>query len=332
MKTHFVRELEPNQVVTSFFLVHNKQLRQNRAGRQYLRLTLGDRTGVLDAHMEIVPDEADLIERHDFVEVKGLVHVYRNRPQLIVHKLRRLPQAQVDFADYFPHTDKDAEELWSRLRAAVTEMGNPHLRALLAAFLDDPEVAQRLRRAPAAKSLHHATIGGLLEHIVSLVGLCRLCADHYSFLDRDLLVAGAVLHDIGKIHELQYERPPFSYTTAGQLLGHMAILLDLLRTKAAALPGFPPRLKTLVEHMVLSHHGQLEFGSPKLPMFAEAVVLHHLDNLDSKVESLRATLAADSAIEGEWTGFNAALDRPLLKKDKYLAGPEPAAREDRQDQ
>jgi 3'-5' exoribonuclease len=294
-------------------------VRLKKTGEPYLCLTLADRTGQLDAKMwDGVPEVADTFDQDDFVKVKGLVQVYRNKPQMTVHKLRRVEESDVDFADYFPHTEKNIDEMWAAVRAAVTEVRNEHLRALLDAFLDDEEVARRFKIAPAAKSLHHARLGGLLEHVVSLIGLCRLMAGHYDFIDLDLLVTAAVLHDLGKIYELHYERS-FGYSTEGQLLGHMIIVLDVLQAKAAAVPGFPPKLKTLVEHMILSHHGHYEFGSPKLPMFPEALLFHYLDDLDSKLESMRATIASDPNIDGDWTMYNASLERPLLKKDKFLS-------------
>ena len=321
MKPHYIREIKPEEVITSFFLVKEKEVRQKRSGEPYLTLTLADKTGTLDARMwDGVVEVAETFDRDDFVKTKGLVQIFHNRPQMTVHKLRRVEDHEVDFADYFPHTTRDVGQMWAELRAGVGAMAHPQLRALLEAFLDDEHIAGRFRAAPAAKTLHHATIGGLLEHVVSLLHLARLAASHYHFLDSDLLLAGVVLHDIGKIYELDYQRT-FRYSTQGQLLGHMVIALDLLRAKAAALPDFPPRLKVLLEHLILSHHGQYEFGSPRLPAFPEAMALHLLDNLDSKLESMRASIEGDPNIEGEWTGYNPSLERALLKKDRYLNPP-----------
>ncbi len=318
MKSLFIRELEPNQTITSFFIVNSKEVRMKKSGEPYLCLTLADRTGMLDAKMwDGAAEVIHTFERDDFVKVKGLVQVFRNKPQMTVHKLRRLAETEVDFTDYFPHTEKNVDEMWARLRGAVARMQNEHLRALVDAFLDDEDIARRFRQAPAAKSLHHARIGGLLEHVTSLVDLCYFCAGHYPFIDCDLLVTAAVLHDIGKIYELHYNRS-FGYTTEGQLIGHIIMAIDMMHAKLAKFPEFPPKLKTLVEHMILSHHGQLEFGSPKIPLFPEALLFHLLDNLDSKLESMRWTMASDQGIEGEWTSFNAALDRPLLKTNKFL--------------
>jgi 3'-5' exoribonuclease len=211
------------------------------------------------------------------------------------------------------------------LRALVAAMRNPHLKALLEALLDDPDIALRYRRAPAAKQIHHAYLGGLLEHVLSLCTLARMTASHYPHIDFDLLLTGVVLHDIGKIHELKYERG-FSYSSDGQLLGHIHIAIRMVGDKLRELPGFPSELRSLVEHMILSHHGRLEFGSPKLPAFPEALLLHYLDDMDSKMECMRALIENDRQVEGCFTTYNPALERVALKKDRFLNGqPQPAA-------
>ncbi len=183
--------------------------------------------------------------------------------------------------------------------------------------MDDEKIARMYRTAPAAKTVHHNYLGGLIEHVLSLCSLCRMTAAHYKDIDLDLLLAGAILHDIGKTSELTYERT-FGYSTDGQLLGHIVIGLKLVNDKIAGVPDFPPKLRTLLEHMIVSHHGELEFGSPKVPVFPEALLLHHLDNLDSKMECMRAAVARDRNVEGCWTMYNPALDRSVLKKPRYL--------------
>ena len=190
----------------------------------------------------------------------------------------------------------------------------------------DPEIAEAYRNAPAAKTLHHAFIGGLLDHVVSLFHSCDLMCRNYPQINRDLLLTGAFLHDIGKIHELTYNRS-FSYTTRGQLLGHMIIELEMLQAKLAAGAGFPGSLKTLIEHLIISHHGQYDFGSPKLPMFPEALMLHYLDDLDSKMEAMRAHFERGGDSEGAWTSYNPSLGRPLLNTAKFLAGKAPEEEE-----
>ncbi len=327
MKSPFVSELEPNRVVTTSFLVHSKEIRQKKGGEFYLSLLLADRTGELDAKMwDNVNEALDAFDRDDFVKVKGLIQIFHNRPQMTIHKVRRMDDSEIEYADYFPSSKRDPEEMWRELMAIVAGFANPHLKALLDAVLADPEVAARYRRAPAAKQIHHAFLGGLLEHVLSLAALAAVVAPRYAGVDRELLLTGVILHDIGKIYELQYERG-FSYSTDGQLLGHIAIGVRIVGDKLRGLPDFPPRLRSLVEHMILSHHGQLEYGSPKLPQFPEALLLHYLDDLDSKMECMRALVQHDRQVEGCFTSYNSSLDRCVLKMDRYWADePAPAPR------
>jgi 3'-5' exoribonuclease len=209
------------------------------------------------------------------------------------------------------------DQLWARLRELAESVQNPWLNQLLLAVLDDADIAPRILRAPAAKSMHHAFLGGLLEHVISLCELCEVVAARYTETNRDLLLTGGILHDIGKVYELSYERS-LGYTNEGQLLGHIVIAVELIGRKVSAIPEFPEELAVLVKHMILSHHGQYDFGSPKLPMFREAVMLHYLDDLDSKMGAMRALYASDKG-DPEWTERSGALERRLLRVDKYLA-------------
>ncbi len=317
MKSPYVKELAPDQIITSSFLVHTKEIRQKRTGEPYLSLSLGDRTGELEAKMwDNVAEVMETFERDDFVKVKGLIQIYHNRPQLTIHKMRRLKDSEVDFADYFPSSERDPAEMWRELRQILAGMRNRHLKALVDALLDDEEIGRRYRTAPAAKQIHHAYLGGLLEHVLSLARMAQLAAAHYR-VDADLVLTGVVLHDLGKIYELSYDRG-FSYTSEGQLLGHMIIALRLVGDKLRSIPRFPDRLRNLVEHMIISHHGQLEFGSPKLPQFPEALLLHYLDDMDSKMECMRALIEKDRQVEGCFTPYSGSLERTVLKKAKYL--------------
>jgi 3'-5' exoribonuclease len=313
-----------NKVITSNFVVVSKQIKPKKTGEPYLALTLGDRSGQLEAKMwDNVEEVLNAFEQDDFLKIKGLINKYKNRFQLTIHKLRKLADSEIDFADYLPKTTKNIDELWQTLAVYVVSFQNPYLRSLLQAFMADPEIASAYRNAPAAKTLHHAYIGGLLDHVVSLFRSCELMCQNYPQINRDLLLAGAFLHDIGKIHELTYNRS-FSYTTRGQLLGHMVIELEMLQAKIALVPGFPLELKTMLEHLIISHHGQYEFGSPKLPMFPEALALHYLDDLDSKMEAMRAHFEREADLESPWTSYNASLGRPLLNTEKFLAPKESA--------
>jgi len=320
MKDFFICDCEQheNKVIISSFVVVSKQVKPKKTGEPYLALTLGDRSGHVEAKMwDNVEDAIDVFDQDDFIKIKGLLNKYKNRFQITIHKLRLLGDSEVDFADYLPKTTKDIGELWKTLASFVATFQNQHLRALIELFMADPEIAEAYRNAPAAKSLHHAYIGGLLDHVVSLFRSCDLVSRNYPQVNRDLLLTGAFLHDIGKIHELAYHRS-FSYTTRGQLLGHMIIELEMLQAKLAQLPDFPDELKTLVEHLIISHHGQYEFGSPKLPMFPEALMLHYLDDLDSKMEAMRAQFERDAESDGGWTGYNSSLGRPLLNAARFL--------------
>jgi len=326
MKSPYLSELQPNQTVQGTFLVSYKDVRQKKSGDPYLSLTLTDRTGELDAKMwDNAAEAVDTFQRDDFVRIKGLLQIFQNRPQLTLHKIQPVPESEVDLADYLPASKRDRDEMSRELQGWIASVSEPHLKALLETIFADQEIALAFRTAPAAKTVHHNWIGGLIEHVLSLCNLARATATHYPHIDFDLLLTGVLLHDIGKIRELYYARS-FGYTTEGQLLGHIQIGTQMVLDKMRLVPDFPPRLRDLVVHMILSHHGELAFGSPKLPMFPEALLLHLLDNMDSKMECMRSLIDRDPQVTGEWTGFNSALDRAALKKSKYLNGtPEPVS-------
>jgi 3'-5' exoribonuclease len=218
----------------------------------------------------------------------------------------------VNLSDYLPRSRRDPAEMYAALLERVKRMGEGPLRALLLSILEDPSLAGKYQQAPAAMSYHHAFLGGLLEHVLSLVELGDQLCDHYAYLRRDLLLAGMVLHDLGKVEELSFSCG-FRYSTRGQLLGHIAMGLEIVQEKIRQIPAFPPELKSQLEHIILSHHGKLEFGSPKEPMFPEALVMNFLDEIDSKLEAMRAQYASDQDRPGDWTARNPALRRELLK-------------------
>jgi 3'-5' exoribonuclease len=316
MKPAYVADLAPDTSVTTFLLVGEKELRATREGKPFLRLELSDRTGTIEARVwENVEYVVAAFDRDDIVKLQARVESYRNKTQLAIDKIRRAEPAEIDLADYFPHTTEDVDKLYLRLCAHAAAVATPWLNRLLTSMIEDPAIVPRLKRAPAAKMMHHAFLGGLLEHMVSLCDLCRVVAGHYRELDSDLLITGAILHDIGKLDELCYERA-ISYTTEGQLLGHIILELEQVTKKMDSIEGFPPDLKTLIKHLLISHHGQYEFGSPKLPMFREALVLHYLDDLDSKMAAARAVLGVTGG-DKEWTGYSSALNRRLLRLDLF---------------
>ena len=320
MKTSFVTDLGAEQTITTFFLVREKEIRNTREGKQYLRLELGDRSGTIEARMwdqfEAIAKE---FGRDDFVKVQARVEIYRNRPQLSLQQVRRAKPEEVDLADFLPHTKEDVGKLWAQLLEYANSIENSWLKKLVNGIISDPAIAAHYKRAPAAKVMHHAYLGGLLEHVVGLCGLARQVAAHYPELNADLLLTIAILHDVGKLDELCFDRA-IGYTTEGQLLGHIVMELETVSKAMDAIEGFPANLKTVVQHLLISHHGQYEFGSPKLPMIREALIFHYLDDMDSKMAAVRAALAAESG-EDEWSVYSGALGRKFLKLDEFLKSP-----------
>jgi 3'-5' exoribonuclease len=307
-----------NQTITSLFVVAAKQVKSKKSGELYLSMVLADRSGQIQANMwDNVNDALSTFDQDDFVKVKGVIHKYNGRWQLTVHKMRRLGESEIDYADYLPKTSKDVDQLWQTVCDYIDSFENPWLKSLLKEFCRDETLVAAYKKAPAAKTLHHAFVGGLLDHVVSLFNVSDLAVRNYPQVNRDLLLTGVFLHDIGKLHELTYQRS-IAYTTKGQLLGHMIIELEMLQDKIKLVPGFPEELKVLLEHLIISHHGEYEFGSPKLPMFPEALMLHYLDDLDSKMESMRAQFEREAELETPWTSYNASLARPLLNTKKFL--------------
>lgn len=323
MKTVFLGEIAKyeGKTVTDFFAVAQKQFSRKRDGAAYLSLRLTDRTGQCEARMwDDFEACAETFEAGEIVKAQVEVSGWNGRPQLTIKRLRRAAIEEYSLADFQPHTTLSIEELWTRLIAYVDSFTEPFLQRLIRSFLDDAEIASLLRAAPAAKYLHHAWIGGLLEHIVSLLGLCERVLPHYPEVQRDLVMTGAILHDIGKLEELRWSLT-FDYTLEGQLLGHITLGIAMIEKRIAAIPDFPPRLRLMVEHIVLSHHGKLEFGSPKLPMTREAILFNYLDDLDAKMYSVRTELER-SAQNGrgpeEMTDWVRSLERPLLDSRAFL--------------
>ncbi len=326
MKDLFIENLtsyEEGRLFDSFFLVLSKQQRATKNGKPYLNLMLGDKTGQLEARVWEPGDPriAKDFDRGQIVKIRGCVSRFNEALQIKVDQLRPALPGEADKADMLPATKQDVSVLWSKLQASVESLNNADLKRLLSAVLADEAVAGAFREAPAARGLHHAWLGGLLEHVVSLLGLAERVAAHYPLLDRDLLIAGVVLHDIGKIYELTWAAG-FDYTVEGILLGHIQMGVDLVEKKIAALPGFPDRLRTLVLHMILSHHGKLEFGSPKLPMTPEALALNFIDDFDAKMRAVESEFEK-SEREGrspdELTGKVWSLDnRQLLQTKRWL--------------
>jgi len=328
MKDFFVADAAKfdNAHVTTYFAISSLSVRDKKTGGgQYLALALSDKTGTMEARMwEDFASAITTCEEGCYVKVQGQISKYQGKFQITLTKLRLAAASEVDTADFVPTTRFDIEEMWTELRSYVDAFQNADLRRLVFAFLDDPAIGPAYRAAPAAKVLHHAWIGGLLEHVLTLVRVCRATAPFYPEVDADLLVTGAILHDIGKVRELSWGTS-FSYTLEGQMIGHISIAQGMLREKVKELPCFPEKLRVLVEHMILSHHGKYEFGSPKLPMTPEAILLSALDDVEAKMQAMRNEFGRDAAAGksgAEMTEWVRSMERPLLNSKAFLESPE----------
>jgi 3'-5' exoribonuclease len=318
MSRRFVQHLADGDTIEEIYLVTEKQLRANRNGNLYLQLELRDRTGAITGRLWNAGEHLfRSFEESDFLRIKAKVQLFQGALQMILSNLERVTEQDVELADFLPHTEHDVGKLYERLRGVLMRLGNHHLRALLECFLMDDAFVQAFCKVPAGIRNHHAYLGGLLEHVVTLLDAADRILPVYPQLDRDLLMTGIFLHDIGKVRELSYGRV-FSYTDPGQLVGHLVIGVEMLNEKVARVPEltgepFPAELLLRLKHMILSHHGTYEFGSPRLPMTPEAIALHYLDNLDAKVHSFTRDIREDRNQASAWTPFNQALQRRLFK-------------------
>lgn len=335
MKDFFVSDAPrfENQAITSYFTLASLSVRDRKGGGQYLALTLADKSGQLEARMW--DDFAHALETCGegcYVKVQGQVSKYQGKFQITLQKMRSASDSEIEPGDFVPASQYSVDDMDTELRGYVAGFRNEHLRRLVLSFLDDPAIGPAFRTAPAAKRLHHAWIGGLLEHVLHLVRVCRATAPFYPEADPDLLVTGAILHDIGKIRELSW-KSSFGYTLEGQLIGHISIAQGMLQQRIAMLNAsaateaerFPEKLRILLEHMILAHHGKLEFGSPKLPMTPEAMLLSALDDLEAKFQTLRGEFAAAKSAgkdSGQVTDWVRSMERPLFDSKAWLAGHE----------
>jgi 3'-5' exoribonuclease len=326
MKDIYIADLaafEEGRSVDGFFLLLHRQPRTTKAGKPYLNLILGDKTGQLEGRVWDPSDPriAKDAVRGDIVKARGSVSRFDDRLQMKVEQLRKATPTEAAKSDMLPATTYDVEALWTQLLGFVESFTEPNLKLLLTTLLGDPSLSQAYREAPAARQLHHAWLGGLLEHVVSLLNLADRVAPNYPVLHRDLLLTGVILHDIGKVRELSWDTG-FEYTVEGTLLGHIQMGIELVEKTIDTLPDFPPRLRTLVVHMILSHHGKLEFGSPKLPMIPEALVLNFVDDLDAKMQAMASEFdrcARDGKSPEDLTGKVWALDqRQILNTRAWL--------------
>lgn len=320
MPRRFINQYGERENVNDVFLVSDKQLRTNKNGNLYLMLKLSDRSGTMMGMMWNASDHIYRgFENGDFVQVEGTTQFYNGALQMIVSSVTQATKAEVAEEDLLQLALADLDQLTSRLAEMLRGIRNTHLRSLAECYLMDEKFMDKFTNAPAGVKNHHAYRGGLIEHVVNLMEVVNVLAPRYPQINPELLLCGAFLHDLGKVDELYYERDT-GYTDEGQMLGHVVqgvITLEEKIREAEKLSGepFPRELALRLKHMVVSHHGQYEFGSPKLPMTLEAIALHHLDNLDAKIHSFQQLMADDANVDSPWTPYHPNLGRKLYKGD-----------------
>lgn len=310
----YINELREGENIIEHYLCKSRQSMKSRNGKTYLSLKLQDKTGIVDAKVWELNNDIQSFQENDFIKVDAFVTTFNNELQLNVKRIRRSREGEYDPANYIPSTEKNIEEMYQQLMAYIKTIKSPYIKKLLEEiFLRHPVISKEFKYHSAAKAMHHSYRGGLVEHTLSVTQICEFMAPRYEFVDRDILVASAMLHDVGKVLELS-DFPVNDYTDDGQLLGHLMIGAELIADTAAKIEGFPKRLETLLKHCMISHHGEFEYGSPKLPSTIEAFILHCADNMDAKTKMIEDMLAADNT-PGHWVGYHRMLQRNLCRSD-----------------
>ena len=303
MKT-FIHEIKENENVDSFFLVREKSSGLTKTGNSYLRLKLGDRSGEIEGRIwTSVETFTQFCDRDDFVHVKGKAVSFQDHLQINIHQIERAGEEGIELSDFFPKTERDMDEMMKSLIEISHQVKNPYLRQLFLLFWEDHSFLERFKMAPASKWIHHNYLGGLLEHTLSLAELVLRNSSHYKGLNLDLLLTGSILHDLGKIDELSYRRS-LDYSDEGRLLGHIILGIERIEDKIRQIVDFPKDLATLVKHLILSHHGQDIWGSPKKPMTLEAVMLHYLDDMDAKINGIQQFIKAQLPEGSKWSPYH----------------------------
>lgn len=321
MKNLYVAQIKERDWVDATFLVGDKTLAMAKNGKPYMTLRLADRTGEVEGRVwDRVDEFSATFEKNDFINVKAKASVYLGKMQLVVQELAPVVEAEVDLSDYLPVSERPLDAMRAEFMVLVDSLADPDLRALLQAFAADQAFMRGYCAAPAAKAMHHVFLGGLLEHSLAVAALANDVSSRYPVVNRDLLVVAALLHDIGKVDELRYERS-FDYSDEGKLIGHIVMGVEMIDEKIRTLPSFPPQLKMLLKHMLLSHHGQYEYGSPKRPKTLEAVILNFVDDLDAKINGVCSHMAKEPDREGAWTSYHRLYDRYFYRNNPDRPNP-----------
>jgi 3'-5' exoribonuclease len=312
MKKQFIADIKAGDWVDDIFVLSEKILSQKRDGDNFLSVTISDKTGTLKGVVwDNVNQIATGITSGDFAYVNGSVSEYMGALQVVIKKMEPFPPDRVDPSDFLPQTSRNIEDMFERLVKRANSITTEYLKALINAFFNDREFVNKFKTAPAAKKMHHAYIGGLLEHTVSMTSLADKIAGHYGGVNRDLLLTGTILHDIGKIDEFDYQSK-IDYSDKGRLLNHIVIGIKMVDDKLSGIDHFPEDQMLLLKHMIVSHHGTREFGSPEPPKTIEAILLNYIDEIDSKVNAVRDFIASEDPDE-IWTSYHRLLERHFYK-------------------
>ena len=311
----YIAELREGEMISETYLCKQKQALKTKAGKNYYSLLLQDKTGILDAKIWDLGAGIDHFEQMEYIHVDGQVISFQGSPQLNIKRLRRSQEGEYDPADFMPVTERNIDEMYHELISLAGKVRDPFMRALVSSFfIEDKEFAAAFCRHSAAKTVHHGFIGGLLEHTLGVMRLCDYMADRYPVLNRDLLLASALFHDIGKLKELSYF-PENDYTDEGQLLGHIYMGAEMVSERIRRIPDFPQKMANEVIHCILAHHGELEYGSPKKPALAEALALDLADNTDAKLQTMTELLR--SSDEKGWLGYQKLFDSNVRRTSEY---------------
>ena len=322
-----INQMRPYDTLEQPFMLRDRQFGTTKSGQPFAKLSLADATGSIMGMFWDVNDAAKaVLEQSKYIVVRGTVGTYNNAPQVTVQSIEAAPPEKIDVADFLATTDKDVAAMFKRLKVLMASVKNECLVKLVTAIFTDRELCDKLRRAPAAVQMHHAYIGGLLEHTVSMAEAAAKLCEHYASLNRDLLLVGCLIHDVGKVDEFAYESS-IEYSDAGRLVGHMAIGIKIIEDKASSIDGFPRELLDLLRHYILSHHGTPEFGAVRAPMTAEALALHHIDNLDAKLAAFWKATSEHPVAGDSWTAYQKMFEGFLYRKDVFAQNGKPAGNE-----
>lgn len=311
----YIKEITDGERIVDFYLCRQRQsMKSQKTGKNYLSLTLADKTGTISGKVWDITRDIQSFTEGDYIKIDATVQTFNNELQLNIKKIRKAQEGEYDEADYIPTTEKNVAELYSKLTDYISSIENSYIKKLLTnIFIENKSIADSFKKHTAAKAMHHNYMGGLIEHTISVTDICSFMASHYDNVNRDILIASALLHDISKLKELS-EFPNIDYTDDGELLGHIVMGSEFIGREADKIEGFPHQLRSLLQHNILSHHGEYEYGSPKLPRTIEAFILHCADDTDAKVKMFE-TAIADSSNTGSWAGYNKILARNIRKTE-----------------